>query len=132
MGTRTERLWAVGGGLSAVLLLAVGWLLLIGPKYGEAERIGAETVEAQQRIVKLERRLAELRSQNADLPKYQQQLAAQRQALPNTAAISDLLRELQAAGDRTGVLVSGVAVGNATAVSSDGGTRVLSLPINLT
>jgi Tfp pilus assembly protein PilO len=132
MGTRTERLWTIGGGLSAVLLLAVGWLFLIGPKYDEAERIGVETVEAQQRITKLERRLADLRQQNADLPKYQEQLAVQRQALPSTAAISDLLRELQAAGDRTGVLVSGVAVGNATAVASQGGTRVLSLPINLT
>src|SRR5690349_5595156 len=97
-----DRLWLTAGVVIAVVLLAIGWFLFIGPQLTKAHSLRDQASETQQQVTVLRRRLVELRQQNEDLPRYQAQLLADQQALPGTAASSDFLRVLQTLGDRTG------------------------------
>jgi Tfp pilus assembly protein PilO len=127
--TRT-RLWAVGGVLSAVLLLVLGWFFLISPQNRQTGELDDEAAAADRKVVVLQRRLNELRKQNEDLPKYREQLGSERAALPTTASASELLRGMQTAGDRAGVTVAAVSIGAPTRTVA-AGTSIYVLPVSL-
>ncbi len=128
---RTDQLWMIGGALGAIALLAIGWLLFISPQKGQTAKLRDQEDAAQQRLIALEHRLAQLRQQNRDLPRYQARLARDRQALPMVSGLSDFLRELQVMGDSTGVNVSGLVVGSP--IKATGATgQVFALPVTLT
>lgn len=126
-----DRLWLVAGAITAAVLLAVGWFFFINPQNDETSSLRDQADVTQVRLTSLERRLDELRRQSKNLPRYRAQLALDRQALPTTSALSDFLRELQTAGDATGMAVNGVIVGSPTQVSA-GGAQLHALPITLT
>jgi Tfp pilus assembly protein PilO len=125
------RLWEVVGAVGAVTLLAIGWFFFISPQKGQTSELRDEAAMTEVRLTTLQQRLVELRKQHQNLAEYRAQLVRDRKALPTTSGLSDFLRELQAAGDKEGVSVSGVAVGIPSQVAA-GGTKVYSLPITLT
>jgi Tfp pilus assembly protein PilO len=124
-------LWALGGVLVAVLLVAFGWFLLISPQDSATSDLREQAAGAEHRVLVLQRRTNELRVQNEDLSRYKEQLAADRAALPTSSSTSDLLREVQLAGERTGVTVGGVTVGSATETAV-GGSAMYVLPVSVT
>ena len=63
------------------MALAVGWFLLIGPRYSQANSLHERTAAAELRLPKLEHRLAELRRQDDHRAQYEAQLAKDRKAL---------------------------------------------------
>jgi Tfp pilus assembly protein PilO len=128
---RADRLWVIGGALAAALLLAIGWFFLIGPQRAQTAALNDEASAAQLQLTSQLHRLVDLRQQNAKLPEYRAQLAADQQALPTTSGLSDFLRQLQASGDRTAVSVSGVAVGAPLEVNA-ADRSVYALPVTLT
>ncbi|GII24529.1 type 4a pilus biogenesis protein PilO [Planosporangium mesophilum] len=132
MRTRSvNRLWALGGVLCAVALLAMGWFFLISPQYARTAGLQDETATAQTRAAVLQRRLSELRKQNDDLPQYRARLETDRAALPTESDLPDFLRGVQSAGDGTGVSVKLLSVGAATQLTA-ANTKVYSLPVTLT
>ncbi len=124
------RLWLIGGVLGAVALLAIGWLAVIGPQRARTGSLQDQISAAQLQVTSLRHRLADLRQQNRDLAQYQAQLARDRQALPAASGLSDLLRELHAAGDRSGVVVSSLTVGGPIQATGGSG-RAYALPMTL-
>jgi Tfp pilus assembly protein PilO len=126
-----ERRWLAGGALGVVVLFALGWFFLISPQRDQAEALDTQTATAQQQVATLQRRLVELREQSANLPKYREQLARDRAALPTEAGLSDFLRELHVAGGATGVSVKSVVVGGPTEVNVEK-SQVFALPIAVT
>jgi len=128
---RVDRLWMVGGVLGAAVLLAISWFFLISPQHAERDSLNASEAAAEQRLDRLQQRLGDLRKQNDKLAEYKAALAQARQALPATPALSDLLRELQVAGDNTSVAVSGLNVGDVTPLTTAGG-QVFTLALSLT
>ncbi|GIH89967.1 type 4a pilus biogenesis protein PilO [Planobispora siamensis] len=128
---RMDRIWALGGILVAAILLVVGWFFLISPQLAETDRLQGETETAHVRAATLQSRLSQLKRENADLPRYRAELEAARQALPTTAESEQFLRQLQTAGEATGVDVGTVAVG-APAVVEAAGVKMHSLPVALT
>lgn len=128
---RVDRLWMVGGVLGAAVLLAISWFFLISPQHAERDSLNASQAAAEERLGQLQRRLGDLRKQNDKLTEYKADLAKARQALPATPALSDLLRELQIAGDNSGVAVSGLNVGDVTPLTTAGG-QVFTLALSLT
>ncbi|HYN96629.1 MAG TPA: type 4a pilus biogenesis protein PilO [Pilimelia sp.] len=125
-----NRLWVLGGALGAIVLLALGWFLVISPQNAETRVLHEQVDAAEANLVGLQKRLAVLREQNRDLERYKAELARDRAALPDEAAMADFLRELQSAGSASGVTVGGVTVGPPTAVTVSGGTAH-SLPLTL-
>lgn len=127
----TDRMWVIGGAVIAALLLAIGWFLLIGPKLTEGSNLHAQADNSQVRVAALQQRLLVLQRQHDDLPRYQAQLAADRQALPDTPASSDFLRELQSVGDRTSVAITAISVSPPVQLAG-ANAQVAALPIVLT
>lgn len=127
----TDRVWVIGGAIVATLLLVVGWFLLIGPKLTEGSNLHTQADNSQVRVATLQQRLQVLKRQNDDLPRYQAELATDQQALPSTPASSDLLRELQSVGDRTGVAITAISVSPPTQLTG-ANAQVAALPIVLT
>ncbi|WP_030176847.1 type 4a pilus biogenesis protein PilO [Spirillospora albida] len=123
-----ERLWVLGGALVAAALLALGWLLFIGPQRAETDEVRAAATAAGDRADVLQRRLNQLRTQNAELPAYRTRLAGARAALPATPAMSQFLRHVEAAADATGMSVGGVTVGTATGAAA-GDAQAMSVPV---
>jgi type IV pilus assembly protein PilO len=130
-GVRTDRLWLVGGAITAVVLLVIAWFVFINPRNSENSGLREQGRAAEARVGQLAKRLAELRQQNAELPRYMAQLERDRQALPTSSGLSDFLRSLQAAGDAAGVSVGGLAVGTANQVAA-AGTQIHALPLTVT
>jgi Tfp pilus assembly protein PilO len=128
---RPDRLWALGGVLTAVALCVAGWFLLINPQHEQAESLRGQADAAGIRLITLQRRLTDLRKQSSDVDRYRAELERDRQALPTTPDLADFLRELQTAGTGTGVSVSGVIVGSANSVPVGSG-QISSLPVTLT
>jgi Tfp pilus assembly protein PilO len=126
-----NRLWMAGGVLGAVLLLAIGWAFFIGPQRSQTRSLQNDTVATDLRVSALRHKLVELRLQNEQLPQFRTQLARYRQALPVTSSLSDLLREMQVAGDSTGVAVSGFIVGASSEVTGVA-TPIYAVPVSLT
>jgi Tfp pilus assembly protein PilO len=119
-GGNLDRLWLIGGALGAVVLVALAWLLLIGPQNGDTATLRDQESATQDRIAAQRHRLSELRRDSAKLPEYQAQLQRDRQALPDTPALADFLRELQSAGDQAGAPVTSVVVGTRARVPAAG------------
>jgi Tfp pilus assembly protein PilO len=128
---RKDRFWLIGGGVAAIVLLAVGWFLVIGPQRDQTNKLDSQASTATMRLSSLRAKLGQLREQDSRLPQYKAQLATDRAALPTAAALSDFLRQLQAGGDYAGVTVSGVVVGSPLEVSA-ASTRVYALPVTIT
>jgi Tfp pilus assembly protein PilO len=131
MRLSAERLWIIGGAVAVVVLLAIGWFFMVSPKYAETDSLNSQAAATGGQVTVLQQRLAALRKQNQNMPAYLAQLAKERAALPSTSGLSDLLRELQTAGDATGAAVSGVSVGGVTDVTA-GGAKLYALPLTLT
>jgi Tfp pilus assembly protein PilO len=128
---RVDRLWMVGGVLSAAVLLAITWFLLVTPQHAERDNLKESVGVTQRQLAQLEQRLSKLQKDNSKLPQYKAELAKAQKALPASPALSDLLRELQDAGDATKVTVSGLNVGNVTPLTTAGG-QVYTLALSLT
>jgi Tfp pilus assembly protein PilO len=130
-GGRKDQVWAAGGGLGALLLLAVGWLFLVHPQHEQAGKLREQQADAQVRLTALRHRLGELQRQNGDLAKYQAERDRDRRALPVTPALPDFLRELQAAGTAAGVAVNGFGASSPTKVAT-AATPTFSVQVTLT
>jgi Tfp pilus assembly protein PilO len=130
MGARNaDRIWLFSGAVVIVLLVVASYLLLIGPRYTAASEVRAQVDETQTQLVTLQRKIADLNEQKAQLPKFKAALAVSRLALPADSGVPDFLRQLQRAGDKVGVSVTGINV--APPVKSTVAPDVWELPMTL-
>lgn len=126
-----DRLWQASGALAALILLAIGWFFLVGPQYSEAQALQDQAADAEARVVLQTQRLAELQNLNKRLAEFKAKLAVDRRALPTDSGMPDFLRQLQAAGARTGVTISSLIVGDPAQVP--GASRdTYSFPLSIT
>lgn len=98
-----SRLWIIGSVLVIMALIALGWFVGISPKLTEAnqadtERQSIETVNAAHAAT-----LAKLEVLDEQLPDLEETLAELRKALPDDAAISTLLGQLNSIAEQNGV-----------------------------
>jgi Tfp pilus assembly protein PilO len=126
-----DKVWTAGGLLGAAALLGLGWIIFIGPQYAEAASLHDQQIQAQLRLTSQQRKLADLRRENEDLPQFKAQLERARAALPTSPATSDFLRELQTASQQASVSVTGLTIGGRSDVPGTAGA-VFALPVALT
>jgi type IV pilus assembly protein PilO len=131
MRAHADRIWMIGGAVGVVVLVAIGWLLLVSPAGDEAEGYRQQTEVSEIQLIALQKRLSELKEQQAKLPTYQAELKRNQQALPVDTGIPAFLRQLEAAGDAVGATVSNINVG--MPVQENGtGLTAYSLPVTVT
>jgi Tfp pilus assembly protein PilO len=115
---RRDRAWLLAGGVLAVLVVAIGYLFFVSPQYTNASDLRSQASDAIDNIAIQQKHLNDLAKQNANLSKYQAQLAADHEALPTTTDVPTFLRTLQTIGSAAGVSVTTLAVGDPAAVTA--------------
>jgi type IV pilus assembly protein PilO len=121
----------VGGAIAAAVLTILAWFFLVSPQHQATGALREETLVADAQVPTLHTRLNELRKQNENLHEYQAQLDRDRLALPTGPAMTDYLRQLQAAGESAGVTVTGLLVGDPKVVG-EASPGIYALPITVT
>ena len=116
----TTRKWTIGAAVLAVLILVATWFLLVSPKRGEATQLQADTAAQLNENASLETQLSVLREQNKDLPKYQADLAALYEQVPQTNALPGFVRQLSTAAEKSGVTLDILTPTPAVPLSVDG------------
>jgi type IV pilus assembly protein PilO len=116
--SQAERLWLIGGGLVAFLLILIGFFLVISPQRSQTSKVDSQVRAAREQNVALQQRIDALRQQNKNLARYRAQLATAKLALPAATGMSDFLRSLQALGNTTGTNVTSLTVGQPVDASS--------------
>lgn len=109
--SQTERLWLVGGGLVAFVMVLIGYFFFISPQRSNTSDVKAQVASTEQQNAVLQARIDQLRAQNKDLAKYEAGLAEARRALPTTSGMSDFLRTLQTIGNETQSDLTALTVG---------------------
>jgi Tfp pilus assembly protein PilO len=117
LSTRTSR-WVAATAVLSVVLVAATWLLLIGPRRGEAARLREERVSVQASNDNLRLQIAQLKAQFAQLSTKQAELASVQQQLPPTAEIPALVRNLNAIAGTAGVRLDSLTPGAASFVNT--------------
>ena len=125
-----DRLWLIGGALAAVVLVAVGWLLLINPEKRHAAGLNEQADAAQIQLVSLQHRLRDLQQQSEHRAAFQAELDRYRDALPTQAQLAEFLRGLQSGDEARGV-ISGILVGGPLEQTA-AGHKVYALPVTVT
>jgi|BarGraNGADG00212_1021973.scaffolds.fasta_scaffold53117_2 hypothetical protein len=143
--THTEKLWLLGGGVVAVLVVLIGYVMLISPQNSNTSSAQSQVSSAKAVNLRLQARIAELKTQSKNLAQYQSELRTEQLALPSSSGLPDFLRTLQSIGNATQAQLSALTVGPPTDVTgvaggsakssttsssaATGGLRVYSLPI---
>ena len=122
------RTWLAGGVLGVVALLALGWFLLIRPELAQTSQLHSQTAGAQDQLGVLQRHLAEVRQQNAQLAEYRAEYETAREALPTTNEMPAFVRAVQSAATASETNLRDVVVGSPVEVTGAGAT-VYALPI---
>ncbi|WP_432978029.1 type 4a pilus biogenesis protein PilO [Dactylosporangium sp. CA-233914] len=129
---RHDRLWLLGGVFVAIVIVAFGFLFFIRPEQQDTATIKDDAANAQTKVDRQRSELAALAKEYEHIDEFNAALAKDKAALPDSDRASDLLRELQSAGDLAGVTVSGVTVGDAVDLQALVGFQVYALPVSLT
>lgn len=120
--SQVERLWLIGGSLAALVLVLIGYFFFIGPQRSQTSDVRTQVGTAEQQDTALEARIAALRQQNVNLPRYENELAQARLALPAASGVSDFVRSLQTLGNATLTNVTSVSVGQPAPVTAPAAT----------
>ena len=107
--------WALGTTGLCVALAAGGWFGLTEPQRAEAATSREQTVAASATNAGLEISIDQLRREFADLPSRQAELAAIRLALPEDAALAQLVRDVNLHSSDAGVVLDSLTTGSPVA-----------------
>jgi hypothetical protein len=128
MITDRYRLWLAGGALALAVALAVGWFAVVSPEMSAAASRRDDTAAAEFANLALQRQVAGLRAQTAQIAALEQQLHAAQAALPATAGIDTFTTQLSQYAHATQVLLTAITVGP-PAVLAGGGRPAGKAPV---
>ena len=103
------RKWSLLAAVLVVAILVAGWFLLVSPKRSKAAELRADTATQEQANAMLQSKLVELKAQQENLPAQRARLAVIRKQIPGNPALPSLIRDLTAAGRKTGATVDTMA-----------------------
>jgi len=115
--TDDARLWLAGGVVAAVLAVAFGWLVLIGPQISQAAALRSQAADQQASNTLLQARVGALRTLSAQLPALVTALGSARAQVPITSALSTFTDQLGRQATQSKVTVTSVAVAPAVAAA---------------
>ncbi|NHC14013.1 type 4a pilus biogenesis protein PilO [Motilibacter deserti] len=134
--TRTHK-WTAGTVVVGLLLLAAGWLLLVGPKRAEASGLRDEATAQTAQNAQLHTQLAELKKLAAELPAAQRALDEIGSKVPDTVGLPALVRRVSALAKSSGVDVVSITPAAPVSVaaadaSADSGLQSVSVGLSVT
>lgn len=112
------RRWWLFGGIVAILLLLVGWMLLISPQQSATGEAAQKAQQVDQQVTVATAQLAQLKQQSADLDRARAELEALESRIPDRDQMSALLVKADDAARSSGVALVGLAPGTVVALDS--------------
>ncbi|MFI7588893.1 type 4a pilus biogenesis protein PilO [Spongisporangium articulatum] len=119
--TRTQRWWAATA-VAGVLILAATWFLLVDPSRTKASDLRMQAEAAQNDVQVQQTKVAQLKSQFADLAKKKAQLSTIRSQMPSSAQMPQLVKDVSGYASSSGVQLLGLTPGTPTVSTATGGT----------
>lgn len=113
-----KRVWLGGGAVAALLILAVGWFMFVGPERSSADDLRSQAAATQQENSVLQSKVRSLQVKSTQLAKYTSSLKAALEALPVDSGLPAFTRQVSAQAKANGVAVSSVVVGGVAAVAA--------------
>jgi hypothetical protein len=138
-----KRLWLGGGALTAVVVAAASWFMLISPELSSASSLHEQTDAAQLQNQMLQAQTAKLKKQSDHLDALTATLRAAVDALPLDNGLPEFTRQVSAQAKAAKVSLSGISVGTigpaagaagpAAAMADAGGAagKLYSIPITM-
>ena len=117
----SPRLWLVGGAVAALLILAIGWLAVIGPERSSASDLRDQAAETQLQNDLLRGKVAVLKAKSAKKSQIADSLRRAQAALPADSGLPSLTRQLNAQARTSGVRLSGLVVGGVSPLQQGSG-----------
>lgn len=112
-----KRVWMAGGALAAVLIVAVGWFMFIGPELSSTNDLHSQAAATRQQNTMLQLKVKSLQLKSTQLRRYTRSLKASLLALPVDSGLPAFTRQLTAQGADNKVAVTSVAIGGVSAVA---------------
>lgn len=125
-----SRLWTIGAGLVAAVLVLLGWMLLISPQLDAATSSKQEAQETTDSNDVLRARLASLEADYANMTGLQAELDTLHRQFPAGLELSDFVRRLAGLAGESGAGVQSVS--RSEPVAREDVTAVWEVPISLT
>jgi hypothetical protein len=116
--SQVERLWLMGGGIVALVVVLIGWFFFISPQRSQTSDMNSRVAATRQQNSVLQAKIDTLRAQNQNIAKYKTELTRLRLALPSSNGVPTFLRTLQSIGNATQTEVNSLSVGAPTDVSA--------------
>lgn len=127
---RADRVWMIAGASVTVLLVVACWFLLISPANAAKDDVENQAADTQTQLITLNKRINELKKQQANLKALVATRDAKQTALPSDSGMAAFLNQLNKSGADTDVTVTGITVG--APVAQVNPSTIRALPITLT
>lgn len=114
---QSKRVWLGGGAVAALLVVAVGWFMFIGPELSSAGDLRAQATETRQQNSVSQAKVKALQVKSTQLAKYTGALKAALSAVPADSGLPAFTRQLSAQASALRVSVGSVVVGGVSAVT---------------
>jgi Tfp pilus assembly protein PilO len=129
MSQRDKILLAV---VAAVVVLAGGWMLVAKPKREDARVVDAQIETAQTELAGVSSKAAQYRAARRSLQRHPEAFTKAGRALPNRAAMPDLLRTLTKTARGTGVKIKSLTTGDGAGDETTPGISTVGLNLTFT
>jgi hypothetical protein len=113
---QSSRAWLVGGGLVALVIVAVGWFVFIGPQLASASELQDQAAATGQTNDQLESEISSLEAKSTKLPRYTASLNVALAALPYDSGLPAFTRQLNTQARADNVDIGSVLVGGVSPV----------------
>jgi len=107
------RVWAIGSALVIVIAIVATWFLGIAPRLATIDDAHTQLRGVQQQNAVNQATLQKLITESKGLDGFDKSLSALRASVPDTAQISDFIREVNGAAQQEKVTVGAITVGQA-------------------
>ncbi|NHC46010.1 type 4a pilus biogenesis protein PilO [Motilibacter aurantiacus] len=119
--TRTQK-WTAATVAAGLVLLAAGWLLLLGPKRAEASGLRDEATAQLAQNAQLSTQLGQLKVLAQELPAKQRALAQLNSKVPDSVDLPTLVRRITALATASGVTLGSISPAAPVALAGTDGT----------
>lgn len=127
--TRTNIILGV---VVAIAIVVLAWLFLISPQNDELAQVEADIVAEQDQAVAVQAQIAGLEQVRSEAPQIEAEIAEVDSIVPSDPGLPSALRQLQAAADDAGVLLTAVTPSRPSPVADGEATGLHVMGMSMT
>jgi Tfp pilus assembly protein PilO len=121
---KDNRLWQIGTALVVVVVIALGWVLGISPKFAEIADSDSKTKQVQAENAQHQVELAALKKQAENRGELEAELAALESSVPPTTNVQEFLLQLNQLASTNNTSISTITTGTPSTYAPDAESSV--------